>query len=393
MGVVGWGQLDPRLEAEMEVMRAGEVRGPIETDQGWNVILLEATVPWKERPELARLRNRIAMTLSQRALSRRSLEFFEELRSEWKVQVFEEALIEGNVLGGSKSGLEADPAQKAVVARAGGRTITLADLRARVDLEAVGKLPRPWALRQVRKILDDLTFELLLEQEALRRGYGRKPAVLAEADRLEEGMLLDRLMTTAVYPRIQITDDEVRAFYDQNPKPFTEPAAVRVAVIVLESDQDAEEVLGEARRGAEFAALARTRSKDPLTAQAGGEVGWVVKGRTNPVVEAMIFSMKVGEVGVAATEKAKFVVKIEEQRLERVEEFGAVKDKARQMLLAQRRRDEARRWIIRLREASEIVVEDAAIGKAVAGFKERLMERAGAAGKSDGDEGKAKDHP
>ncbi len=378
LGFVAWGQLDPRLEAEVEGMQPGDVRGPLETDQGWNILLLEEKLLWKERPELVKLRNRIKMTLSQRAISRRSFAYFDELRARWKAQVLEDVLTEKNLLGGEKAGPDADEAKRITVAATGDRSITLADLRGRLNLEAVRKAPAMWALQQIRKILDDMLFALLLEQEALRRGYGKRPATVREAWKLEDTLLLDRLLGTVVYPRVQVTDEEVRAFYDQNPKPFTEPEAVRLSMIALEPDQDAEALARDVRGGADFAALARARSKDPLTARVGGEVGWVAKGKGDPAVEAVVFSLRVGAVGVASLEKAKFILKLEERRPERLQEFTAVKTQARQMLLTQRRREEARRWVARLREASDIVVEDAAIARAVGAYEEQAEEKAAA---------------
>ncbi len=379
LGFVIWGILDPSLEAALETMQVGEVRGPIESDQGWNLLLLEEKVSVKERPELsARLRDRIKTTLSQRATSRRSFQFFDELRSQWKVQVFDETLSEKNLLEGPNVGPDAEQAKQIVVAKAGERTVTLADLRNRLNLETARKLPRPWALRQIRGTLDDMIFALLLEQEALRRGYAERPAIAREANKLENALLLDRLLGTIIYPRVQVTDEEVRAFYDQNPKPFTEPEAVRLEMIALEAGQDAEPLLRELQGGADFATLARAKSKDPVTAGVGGEVGWVTKGKVNPAIEAVAFSLKVGDVGLATADKAQFVLKLEERRPERLEEFDTVKERARQMLLTQRRQGEVKRWVTQLREASAIRIDDAAIAEAVAAYEEQAREKAAA---------------
>jgi peptidyl-prolyl cis-trans isomerase C len=324
------------------------------------------------------VRERIKSTLSQRALSRRSYQYFEELRSRWKVQVFEEALSWGNLFEGSKAGPDVEQAKQLAVATAGDRTITLEDLRARLNLEAAQKLPRPWALRQVRSTLDDMIFAALLEQEAVRRGYPERPAIAREASKLENTLLLDRLLGTVVYPRVQVTDEDIRAFYDQNPKLFTEPEAVRLGMIALEAEQDAEAVLRDLERGEDFATLARAKSKDPVTARVGGEVGWVVKGKANPAIETVAFALKVGDVGLATAEKAQFVLKLEERRPERLEAFGVVKEKVRQMLLTQRHREETQRWVARLREGSEIAIDDAAIAQATAAYEEQAQERAAA---------------
>ena len=375
LGFVTWGQLDPRLEVEVETMQPGEVRGPIETDQGWNILLLEEKTQREDRPELAKLKSRIKMTLSQRAMSRRSHEYYDELRTRWKVQVFEETLTENNLLGTES---DAEATQGIIVANAGERTISLVDLRVRLNQEALKQLPGSYAQRQVRDILDEAIFAALLEQEALRRGYAARPNIATEARKLENTLVLDRLLGTVIFPRVQVTGEDVKAFYEQNPKLFTEPETIRIQIIALENEQEAKAALQELRRGEDFAALARRRSKDPGTAQLGGELGWVTRGKLDPAIETAAFSLKVGELGLAKSEKAAFVVKLEEQRPARLQEFAKVRDKAQELLLNQRRREEMNRWISRLREGSEIVIDDAAIKQAVAMSEEEAKKKAAA---------------
>ncbi len=376
LGFVTWGQLGPSLEAEMETMQPGEIRGPIETDQGWNVLRLEEILPWTERPELAKVRNRIKMILSQRAMSQRSLEYYDHLRSKWKVQVFDNVLTEQNLLRDQKDSPDPEQAKQVIVTVVGDRSFTLADLRARLNLEAIQRVPRSWALKQIREVLDEMIFTSLLEQEALRRGYAEKPDIAREAHKLENELLFDRLLGTVIYPRVRVTEEEGKAFYETNPNLFTEPEAARLSIIALDSEQDAEAVLQEIQGGADFSSLARRRSRDPVTARVGGEFGWVSKGRLDPAIEAVAFSMKVGETGVAKNNKASFVLRLEDRRSAHIEEFGQVRDKARELLLTQRRREEVNRWIARLRERSEIVIEDGAIKQAVAMYDEQVKQKA-----------------
>ncbi len=378
LGFVTWGQLDPRLEGVMEGMQPGNLQGPIETDQGWNVLLVEEKRPWTERPELAKLRNRIKMTLSQRAISRRSHEYYNELRKRWNAQVFDEALSEQNLLAADKAGPDAEVAKGIIVAKAGDRIFSLADLRVRLNLEALLKLPWPFALKRIRDVLDEAIFASLLEQEALRRGYAEKPDIAREAHKLENELLLDRLLATVILPRVQVTDEEVKAYYEANPKPFTEPEAARLGIIALESEQDAEAVLQEVRSGADFAAIARRHSRDPGTAQVGGELGWVTRGKLDLAIEAVAFSLKVGEAGVAKNDHASFVVKLEDRRPARLQEFALAKKEAGELLLTQRRRGEINRWVTRLREGSEIVIDDEAISQAVEMYEDQVRKKAAA---------------
>ncbi len=378
LGFVGWGQLDPRLEAEIETMQAGEIRGPIETDQGWNILLLEEKTQREDRPELARLRSRIKATLGRRAVSQRSHEYYDELRKRWKAQVFEETLTEKNLLGTDKDDPDADAAMGISVAKAGERTVSLADLRARLERATLRKLPWSFARKRIRDVLDEMIFASLLEQEALRRGYATRPTIASEAHKLENSLLLDRLLGTVIFPRVQVTEEDAKVFYDQNPKLFTEPEAIRLQIIALDNEQEAEVVLRELQGGAGFAALARGRSRDPGTAQMGGELGWVTRGKMEPGIEAVAFSLKVGELGVAKTDRAAFVVKVEERRPARLQEFSQVRDKTRDLVLKQRRGEELNRWISRLREGSEIALDDAAIKRAVAMYEEEAKKKAAA---------------
>jgi parvulin-like peptidyl-prolyl isomerase len=378
LGFVAWGQLSPRLEAEVEVMKPGEIRGPIETDQGWNVLLLEEKTQREDRPELANLRNRIKAILSKRTASQRSHEYYDELRKRWSVQVFEEALSERSFFGTGTGGRDADRAKQIIVAKAGDHTINLADLEVRLNVEALEKLPWSFAIKRIRDVLDEVIFASLLKQEALRRGYASKPEVARGGRKLENALLFDRLLGTVIVPRVQVTEEDVRAFYEQNPKLYTEPETVRLQIIALENEQEAEAALQEVRSGTDFATLARRRSKDPGTAQVGGELGWVTKGRLDPAIEAVAFSLKVGEAGVAKKDKASFVVKLEGLRPARLQEFSQVKEKARESLLSQRRKEEVNRWIARLREGSEIVIDDGAIKHAVVMYEDLARKKAAA---------------
>jgi len=375
LGFVAWGQLDPRLESEIETMQSGELRGPVVTDQGWNILLLQEKRPWPERPDLEKARSRIKLILGQRAMSQRSANFSQELRSRWNPRVFEGQLTAENLLEWPQGGPDEAQAKQIKVAVAGERTITLADLRAQLNPGVLQKFPKPYAMAQIQRILDNAIFALLLEQEALRRGYGNRPDIASEARKLENSLLMDRL-GAVVFARITVTEEDVRRFYDQNANLFTEPEAVRLAIIALELTEDTEAVLQELRGGADFAGVARQRSKDPGTAQRGGELGWVTRGKLDPAIEAAAFSLDRGQLGVAKSGKAAFILLLEDRRPPRLQDFNQVKENARELLTKQRQREEVARWVSQLRSASEIVIDDQGIDQAVAKFEAEAKQKA-----------------
>ena len=135
-------------------------------------------------------------------------------------------------------------------------------------------------------------------------------------------------------------------------------------------------MLQELRGGADFAAVARQRSKDPGTAARGGELGWVTRGKLDPAIETAAFSLERGQLGVAKSSKAAFVLLVEDRRPPHLQDFSRVKEQAREMVTKQRQREEVTRWVSRLRSASEIVIDDRAVEQAVAQFEAEAKQKA-----------------
>src|SRR5262249_25491000 len=69
-----------------------------------------------------------------------------------------------------------------------------------------------------------------------------------------------------------------------------------VAHIVVQTEDEAKQVLDRLARGEAFEALAKELSKDPGSAANGGDLGWIQKGQTVPEFDQVIFSdLKPGE--------------------------------------------------------------------------------------------------
>src|SRR5260221_4495421 len=72
----------------------------------------------------------------------------------------------------------------------------------------------------------------LVVQEALKRGFDKKPEVLADVALAQETALFDWYVHDAVAPTIA-PDSAVRKFYDENPENFKMPEKIKVRHIVL----------------------------------------------------------------------------------------------------------------------------------------------------------------
>lgn len=107
---------------------------------------------------------------------------------------------------------------------------------------------------------------------------------------------------------VSVTESDLRREYEQRMDQFTRPEERRARHILVRVPDDAaadaiahaEERAAELRRrldeGADFADLATEASDDPLAATGGGDLGFIARGDMDPNLEAVLFTMREGDV-------------------------------------------------------------------------------------------------
>ncbi|MFP7753566.1 SurA N-terminal domain-containing protein [Thermodesulfobacteriota bacterium B35] len=142
---------------------------------------------------------------------------------------------------------------------------------------------------------------------------------------------------TADEAAITVTDDEVRARYEADRARYEEPEkrhARHILFQVTATDSDAaraekkkkaEEVLALARKGGDFAGLARKYSEGP-SRKKGGDLGFFTRrSMVKPFADA-VFSMQPGTVsGIVETPFGYHIIKLEEVRPARVRPLEEVR--------------------------------------------------------------------
>lgn len=371
LGIVQWGRSEQKLEDVLWSLKKGEISEPFETESGWNLLyVVERTSV--EPPKLADTRQRIKANLEQRESRERSTALFRKLMKRPGGRIDEAPLVAALT---ARSG--EGPPGATVVAEAAGEPITLERALRLVKLEAARALPPDRLRRQARWLLEAEVFRILLEKEGLARGYGDRPMVVRELDKVTDQAAFQALLGKVVLAKVEISDRDVSAYYRDHPKEYTEPEAVKLSAILVEKEDEAKDLVSALAQGKEFRVLARTASKDPTLVASGGEIqGWITRGKLDPAVEEVAFSLKEGAVGIATGKAGHFVVRLDRRRAEQLKPFDEVKEHAREAALRQRSRDTVKAWARKLRGASTIEVDDAAIDRAIASYEASAREKA-----------------
>lgn len=71
------------------------------------------------------------------------------------------------------------------------------------------------------------------------------------------------------------SDADIQSYYDQHIESFTQPQRDRYSIIQTNTEAEAQAILDELKNGADFAALAKEKSSDIISARKGGDMGWL----------------------------------------------------------------------------------------------------------------------
>jgi peptidyl-prolyl cis-trans isomerase C len=182
-------------------------------------------------------------------------------------------------------------------------------------------------------------------------------------------MLVDRLLAGVANEQVEVTDEEVRAFYDQHPEEFGNSGRVRVRRLLIAVPDDAplaersaawrktEDLRAQILAGANFAALARDNSSDTESARRGGDMGFVGRGVLPPKAEEVAFSLDAGQLSdVLETPAGYEILQVTESPATKHLSFEEARESIRAALLDAKRQESQRDFVVGLRKKAKIEI-------------------------------------
>lgn len=155
-----------------------------------------------------------------------------------------------------------------------------------------GVIPREKLMRQV------MAGTYVSDAELWRLWRDREETATVDYVSLDVGKL--------VPGEVEVSESEIRAYYDGNQDAFARPATARLSIAALsKSAASADTAAARARAaelraqivgGADFAEIAGRESADPGSRAQGGDLGTFGRGQMVPEFDAAAFALPVGEV-------------------------------------------------------------------------------------------------
>lgn len=161
-------------------------------------------------------------------------------------------------------------------------------------------------------------------------------------------------LTKLLEPQIEVTDEELQKYYDDNKAMYETPEQVRASHILVDSKEEAEELLAQLKNGADFAELAKEHSKDGSAAQ-GGDLNFFGKGQMVPPFEEAAFALDVGEISDVVESQFGFhIIKVTDKKPAATATFEEKKEEIRDTLFQQKLSERSASYLEELRTAAKI---------------------------------------
>lgn len=172
--------------------------------------------------------------------------------------------------------------------------------------------------------------------------------------------LISEKIFNKVTASVEVTDRDVRDYYDKHPEQYSQPASRDVRHILVGPKKKAladrlYKQLTEDK--ADFAQLARRYSEDPGSKTQGGKLT-VSQGQTVPPFDKVAFSLKRNEISkpVKTTYGWHIIQALSAVRPRKVTPFDQVKEAIKQQLLSTKRSEAMRKWLDDLKKEYEDAV-------------------------------------
>lgn len=155
-------------------------------------------------------------------------------------------------------------------------------------------------------------------------------------------------------PLVEVTDEEVKEYFEENKEMFDEQEQVDARHILVEEEDLANELYEKLKDGADFAELAQEHSTDG-SAAAGGDLGFFPRGKMVPEFEEKAFSLEVGKISEPV--KSEFGYHIIETLDKKEEKAAVLEDHAEEIkekLFETKMQTEYVTWLEEKRESYDI---------------------------------------
>jgi len=243
---------------------------------------------------------------------------------------------------------------KEAVATVNGVAIT----KSRVDIIArqgasAGHADSPEARKA---IIEQLSMQMLVAEEAIKKGLDKSPEVQEQMDVLKQSVLANAYVQDYIKNN-PVSDDVLKAEYDRIKAKIT-GTEYKARHILVATEAEAKDIIAKLKKDpASFEKLAMEKSIDPGSKARGGDLGWFDLSRMVPEFGDAISKLDKGKISEepVKTQFGYHVILLEDSKPIEAPSFEEVKPKLAQSVQQQN----LKKWLDDLKAKAKIVIVEA----------------------------------
>jgi len=196
--------------------------------------------------------------------------------------------------------------------------------------------------------LTELAMEMIVPELESYAGYDMGletlPEVRWEVKKAKEDVLVP-LMEDYFRSKISVTEEDMRAYYDERKADLKTSGKYRLRRLLLDTWDDVPKVKQRLAAGEDFVEIVKSMSKDTITASTGGDLGYVNFGIV-AVYDSVVSSLEIGEISEPfETRSGIEIVRLEEVEWPRQLSFEEAKPYVRKFIANSRANELLAEWV------------------------------------------------
>lgn len=221
-----------------------------------------------------------------------------------------------------QEGTQAVVVRGTIIAKVNNFPITLEDLNQEIEAyNTIVPVDKPemkitTPKQKIDYLKNELIRRVLLYQAALAKGLDRKEEVIKALEKTKQDLLVMELVRQEA-EKIEVSSAEVEEYYNTYKEQLKEPEERQIREIAVSTEAEAKDILIQVLQGADFATLAKERSKSP-SAKDGGDLGFISKGKKFAQFDNVAFSdtLDVGKTSniFKGSDGSYYIIKLEGKR-------------------------------------------------------------------------------
>ncbi|MBU7595541.1 foldase [Metabacillus halosaccharovorans] len=191
---------------------------------------------------------------------------------------------------------------------------------------------------ELQELIDSYGGEETFEQQLTSSGLTQ--------DDIKEDIEVNLKIEKLLEPQIEITEEEMQTYFDENKDSFAQAKQVKASHILVEDEETAKEVKEKLDNGEDFAELAKEYSTDTASAESGGDLGFFGEGSMVAEFEEAAFSMKVDEISdPVKSDYGYHIIKVTDTQEAAEANFEKSKEEIKGILLDEKMTTEYPTWL------------------------------------------------